>query len=185
MRARLESPEYLSLVRGAFKAWDDAETQEKREYIKRLIMNAGVTKLVPDDLVRLFVSWIRQYHESHFAVIKQIYKQPGITRGEMWDQVHTDRPREDSAEAGLFSYLIRDLSMGGVIHQDKQTNDAGQYMKRRPVHVPKGMGSQTMESAFEGTKSYVLTELGRQFIRYVLNDAVLRVGAESAHDNDA
>ena len=83
IQKRIESPEYLTLVRSAFRSWDEAETAEKREYIKRLIGNAGATKLVPDDLVRLFISWINNYHESHFAVIKAIYKNPGITRGEL------------------------------------------------------------------------------------------------------
>ncbi len=172
---RVEAPEYLSLVGEAFKGWDDAGTDEKREYIKRLISNAGATKLVPDDLVRMFIGWIRTYHESHFAVIKQIFKQPGITRGEIWDQVHTDRPREDSAEADLFRYLIRDLSLGGVIRQDKEVRDDGMFMRKRATHTPKGMGSQTMESSFEDTKPYVLTKLGEQFIHYVLNDVVQRV----------
>lgn len=93
----------------------------------------------------------------------------------MWDNVHTNRPREDSAEADLFRYLIRDLSLGGVIRQDKPTNDHGQFMKSHPARTPKGFASKVMESAFEDTKPYVLTELGNQFIHYVLNDVVRRV----------
>lgn len=172
---RLESSEYLALVRRAFKSWDEADTAEKREYIKRLISNAGATKLCPDDLVRLFIGWIDMYHESHFVVIKEIFQNPGITRGAIWDKVHTERPRDDSAEADLFRYLIRDLSLGGVIRQSKDVNHQGQFVKRPSTHTPKGFGSQTMESAFEDTKPYVLTELGKEFIHYVLNDVVRRV----------
>jgi|SRR3989344_151763 len=178
IQERIESPEYLSLVRSAFRAWDEAETAEKREYIKRLISNAGATKLVPDDLVRLFIGWINNYHESHFAVIKEIYKHPGITRKEIWDNIHTEgveRPRDDSSQAGLFSYLIRELSTGGVIHQQKEVNAYGQYMKTKPAYHPKGTGSQTTESPFEDTKPYILTELGKEFIHYVLNDVVQRI----------
>jgi hypothetical protein len=79
IQQRIESPEYLSLVRNGFRVWDQAETAEKREYIKCLLTNTGATKLVPDDLVKLFISWVNNYHESHFAVIKEIYKNPGIT----------------------------------------------------------------------------------------------------------
>jgi hypothetical protein len=181
IQQRVESPEYLSLVRIAFRSWDDAETAEKREYIKRLISNAGATKLCPDDLVRLFIGWINTYHESHFAVIKEIYKSPGITRGKMWDNVHTERPREDSAEADLFRYLVRDLSIGGVIRQEKATNRGGQFMKSRPTRTTKGFASQVMESAFEDTKPYILTELGNQFIHYVLSDVVRRVESSNSH----
>lgn len=176
MQERIESPDYLSLVRNAFRSWDEAETAEKREYIKRLISNAGATKLCPDDLVRLFISWIDIYHESHFAVIKEIFKNPGITRGQIWDNMHNPpRPPDNSSQAGLFSYLIRQLSMGGVIHQEKETNAAGQYLKNQRTSSGKGFANSTMESAFEETKPYVLTELGKEFIHYVLNDVVQRI----------
>lgn len=178
IQERIESPEYLSLVRGAFRSWDEAETAEKREYIKRLISNAGATKLVSDDLVRLFIGWINNYHESHFAVIKEIYKNPRITRGQIWDNLNSERPQDNSSQAGLFSYLIRDLSIGGVIHQEKEVTGGGEYLKQKPVYHKKGTGSQTMESPFEDTKPYVLTELGKEFIHYVLNDVVKQVEAE-------
>lgn len=175
IQKRIESPEYLVLVRSAFRSWDEAETAEKREYIKRLISNAGATTLCPDDLVRLFINWINNYHESHFAVIKEIYKNPGITRGEIWDKVHNERPREDSSEADLFRYLIRDLSLGGVIRQEKEIDADGSFLKKRPIRTSKGSASHVMESAFEDTKPFVLTELGKEFIHYVLNDVVQRV----------
>jgi len=177
VQKRIESPEYLSLVRNAFRSWDEAETEEKREYIKRLIGNAGASALCPDDLVRLFIGWINNYHESHFAVIKEIFKKPGITRGEIWDKVHTIRPREDSSEADLYRYLIRSLSQGGVIRIQKDITADGSFMKSRTPRSNKGSASQVMESAFEDTKPYVLTELGKEFIHYVLSDVVQRVEA--------
>ncbi len=33
-----------------------------------------------------------------------------------------------------------------------------------------------MESAFESTKPYVLTELGKQFVHYVMEDVVPAIG---------
>lgn len=35
-----------------------------------------------------------------------------------------------------------------------------------------------MESAFEDTKPYVLTELGKQFVHYTMNEVVTRIGEE-------
>ena len=112
IQSRIQSEEYLALVRRAFRTWDQADTEEKRRLIKNLLMNAGGTTLCPDDLVRLFIQWIDYYHEAHFAVIRAVYKAPGSSRADMWDSVHGDPVREDSAEADLFKLLVRDLSMG-------------------------------------------------------------------------
>ncbi|MBI2022794.1 hypothetical protein HYS97_03025 [Candidatus Daviesbacteria bacterium] len=175
IQERIESPEYLSLVRSAFRSWDQVETEEKRQMIKRLITNAGATKLCPDDLVRLFIKWIDEYHESHFAVIKEIYQHRGSTRGQIWDRVHTERPREDSSEADLFRYLIRDLSTGGVIRIERETTSDGQFLRKTPSPQSRGSLSTVMESAFEDSKPYTLTELGEKFIHYVLSDVVTRI----------
>ena len=131
IQERLESPEFLTLVRKTFKAWDEADTEEKRQMLKKLILNAGAIKLCSDDLVRLFTSWIELYHELHFAVIKEIYRDPGITRGEMWDVIRGERPRDDSAEADLFKLLIRDLSTGGVIRQEREVDSQGRFRRKR------------------------------------------------------
>ncbi len=45
IQERLESPEFLALVRKTFKSWDEADTEEKRQMLKRLITNAGAIKL--------------------------------------------------------------------------------------------------------------------------------------------
>ncbi len=47
---RIESEEYLALVRKAFRIWDQSDTDQKREYVRRLIANAGATlrALFPD-----------------------------------------------------------------------------------------------------------------------------------------
>lgn len=177
VQARIESPEYLALVRSAFRTWDNADTEEKRQMAKRLILNAGASTLSTDDLVRLFIKWIDDYHESHFLVIKEIYQHPGITRGQIWDQSHTERPPDSSSQAGLFSYLIRDLSIGGVIHIEKDVTVRGEYLKKPTTYHPKGTGSQTMESPFEDTKPYVLTELGKEFVHYVLDEVAPQISS--------
>jgi len=172
---RVESPEYLELVRQAFRAWDHAETADKRRYIGNLLGNAAGTKLSSDDVVRLFIAWLDQYHESHFMVIREIYQHPGITRYGIWEQVFGEFPREDSAEADLYRMLVRDLSTGGVIRQSRATNAAGQFLRKPSVRRPGGP-PPTMESAFEDTKPYELTELGKQFVHYTMSEAITRIG---------
>jgi hypothetical protein len=174
---RIESPEYLSLVRTAFRSWDSAETEDKRQMYKKLITNAGAIKLCQDDLIRLFLHWIGLYHETHFVVIKEIYQNPNITRGRLWDKIHGSRPREDSSEADLFRYLIRDLSTGGVIRQARETNISGQFLKRDTRGQSSQNPSHVMESAFEDTKPYVLTELGKKFVHYVMEELAPQFGS--------
>src|ERR1700726_834588 len=130
---RIQSEGYLQLVRRAFRVWDEASTEEKRRYVGNVVANAAGTRLCSDDVIRLFLDWLNTYHESHFAVIRGIYNKQGVSRFEIWDEIYGQLPREDSAEADLFRFLIRDLSTGGVIRQERETNRAGQFLrKRRP-----------------------------------------------------
>lgn len=170
VQQRMESSEYLSLVRRAFRSWDAADTQEKKLMIKRLITNAGAIQLCDDDLIRLFLHWIELYHETHFVVMRAIYRQPRITRGQLWSVIRGNpRPREDSYEADLFKYLIRDLSTGGVIRQERQTDRAGNFYKKESFGQRSPAGKM-MKSAFDETENYVLTDLGSKFIHYVMED---------------
>jgi hypothetical protein len=174
-QARAESPAYLSLVRKGFGVWDRADTQEKRELIRRLLSNAAGTALAEDDLVRLFIDWVDTYHESHFAVIRAIYRNPDSTRAEIWDEVYGREVRENSAEADLFRLLIRDLSTGSVLRQHRDTTADGQFLRKQRSHVRRGYSSPVMKSAFDNSDQYELTELGKQFVHYVLSDVVTRL----------
>lgn len=179
---RIQDPAYLALVRQSFRTWDGAETQEKRRYVVNLLTNAAGTRLCSDDVVRLFIGWLDAYHEAHFMVIREIFREPGITRYEIWLRIYGEPPREDSAEADLYRLLIRDLSTGGVIRQPRDTNEAGQFL-RRQGRRRSGRPPSTMESAFEDTKPYVLTELGRQFVHYTMNEVVKRLEAEGTQQS--
>jgi len=172
---RIQSEEYLGLVRSAFRTWDHAETEDKRKYIANLVANAAGTQLCPDDVIRLFIDWLNQYHEIHFAVMREIYRNPGATRFEIWEALYGAPTREDSAEADLYRLLIRDLSTGGVIRQERDTTTDGRFLRKKPVRNRK-IGGGTMESAFEDSKSYELTELGKQFVHYTMNEVVQRIG---------
>jgi len=178
---RIQSEPYLDIVRRAFRAWDRADTDEKRKFVGNLVSNASGTTLTSDDVIRLFIDWLDTYHEAHLAVIREIYQKPDSTRYEIWESINGVFPREDSAEADLFRMLIRDLSMGGVIRQERATTIDGQFLKK--PHTPhRGITSTTMESSFEDTKPYVLTELGKQFVHYTMSEVVPRIGADTASE---
>jgi hypothetical protein len=87
--------------------------------LKNLITNAGAIKLCDDDLVRLFIAWIDQYHETHFLVIKEIYKRPGITRARIWDNIKAESvflniPYDDAFENPLLAYIAGISAFGFV-----------------------------------------------------------------------
>jgi hypothetical protein len=178
---RLESEEYLTLVRKAFRAWDQADTEEKRTFVRNLISNAAGSRVCSDDVVRLFIDWLVGYHESHLAVVRHIYRNPGATRFEIWTAVYGEVPRDDSAEADIFRLLIFDLNTGRVIRQARETDALGRFMKRpkQRSQVP----STVMESAFEDTKQYVLTELGSQFVHYAMTETTRRITQGSGHED--
>lgn len=173
---RIESEEYLALVRKAFRVWDTADTDEKRRYVANVVTNSAGTRLCSDDLIRLFIDWIDLYHESHFAVIREISKNPGSTRQDVWTELYNTNVREDSAEADLFKLLFRDMSTGGVIRQERDVNQLGEYVRKRPNKSPKGFAPHTMKSAFDDKEAYVLTAMGKQFVHYTMNEVILRVG---------
>jgi hypothetical protein len=171
---RIQSPEYLSLVRQGFRVWDSAETEQKRTFVTNLVANSAGTRICKDDVVRLFISWLDAFHEAHFAVIAEIHANPGSTRYDIWSAIYGDLPREDSAEADLYRMLIRDLSTGGVIRQARDTTEAGEFVRRRAPNR-RGPVSGTLESSFEDSKPYVLTELGKKFVHYTLLSEIRRL----------
>ncbi len=174
LEERIQSEEYLALIRKGFRSWDQADTDEKREFIRKLLTNAAGTKLCPDDLVRLFISWIDTYHESHFAVIRVVHQQPGATRAKIWRDIDGRSVREDSAEADLFKLLIRDLSTGSVIRQHRQTTAYGAFVKKTSP-TERSSASGTMKSAFDDQEGYELTGLGTQFVHYTMEELVSRI----------
>ncbi len=182
---RVESDEYSTLVRKAFRVYDQADTPDKRTYVCRLLANAAATSLTEDDIVRLFLDWLDSFHEVHFMVIREVYQRPGSTRGDIWSRIRGAIPREDSAEADLFKLLIRDLSTGGIIRQHRETDYYGNFVKKQRPKKPLGSGSSTLKSAFDDEEEYELTSLGRQFVHYVFTDLVQRLDSGTPPPNGA
>ena len=170
---RVNSKEYLELVNKWFKSWDNAGTFEKKEMIRKLLTNAWIDSECPYDLIRLFNDWINLYHEEHFAVIKEIYANQGVTRKKIWENIWWKLVREDSAEADLYRLLIRDLSTWSIIRQHKPVNFNWEFIKQKRKS---GIStSWTLVSAFEDTKQYELTDLGKKFVHYVMDEAVTKI----------
>lgn len=179
VQERIQSPEYLSLVRKCFRDWSAAESEDKRVLIRNLLVNAASTRITPDDVIKLFIKWIEDYSEAHFAVIKAVYNHADCTRHDIWTRIHGAEVRDDSAEADLFRLLIHDLSAGRVIRQHRDTDGQGQFLKQ-PVRKTVRRGNRVMTSAFEDNKEYELTELGKQFVHYTMTEVVPKI-ASSAH----
>jgi len=150
---RIQSEGYLALLRKAFREWDEADTDEKRRLVVKLITNAGGTRMCSDDILRLFLDWIDNYHESHFAIIRVIYEQRNDppTRYDIWVAVYGEPvPRDDSAQADLYKMLISDLSIGRVIRQPRETDCRGASRGGRGAGEPQ-LGRWSLHSKIQNS----------------------------------
>jgi hypothetical protein len=134
---RIESKEYQSLLKKTFREWSGAESEEKRAYIRNILANAAASNLTSDDVVRLFIDWLKNYSELHFHVIGAIYNSGGISRGEVWTKIGKGQVREDSADADLYRLLFHDLSTGRIIRQHRQKPTMVASSRRRQQNEAK------------------------------------------------
>lgn len=176
---RMESPEYLSLVKKAFRDWSAAESEEKRTLIRNLLTNAAGTNITSDDVIAMFLTWIDRYSEMHFKVIGAIYNSGGISRLDVWQKVDGRQVADNSPEADLFKFIFHELTTGYVIRQHREVNAYGQYVKQPTAKRPKGMGNGVYVTPFEDGKQYELTGLGQQFVHYTMNEIVPRIEANT------
>jgi hypothetical protein len=184
---RVASEEFQSLLRKGFRDWPGAESEEKRVLMRNILSNAGATRVVSDDVVRLFMEWVKTYSGFHFQVVAKIYNHAGITRAGVWEALGRESVREDSADADLFRLLFHDLSTGRVIRQHRETDYAGNFIAKTPGSrrgIPRPMpGTRQMKSAFDDSDSYELTQLGQQFVHYAMTDLPLKLNYTPADAN--
>ena len=176
---RVESKEFQSLVKKTFREWAGAESEDKRVLIRNILANAGASSLTSDDVVRMFIDWVRVFSVLHFKVIGAIYNSNGITRLGIWQKIGKGPVREDSADADLYKLLIRDLSTGSVIRQHRETDYAGRFLKKPTSRTHPGgasPASATAKSAFDNEDGYELTDLGQQFVHYAMTDLPPKIG---------
>ena len=174
VKERMTSASYHSILRRCFRNWAGAESEEKRTILRNILTNAAGSTLASDDLVKLFTDWVGKYSEVHFKVIKTVYEHQRISRGEIWDQIHGGRVRDDSAEADLFKWVVHELSVGHIIRQERETDGGGRFLKQRE----KSQTRRTMMSAFDYKKCYVLTKMGEQFVHYGMTEVVKKMEHE-------
>jgi len=185
IRERIESPEYLRIIKKCFRDWSAAESEEKRLLVRNLLVAAASTGICSDDVVRLFVRWIETYSELHFRVLRCIYRSPGCSRYDIWQSVGGEKAREDSSEADLFKLMIFDLSTGHLIRQHRPKDYQGNFVKQPPKKRTGSTSSTTLLSAFDDDKAYELTELGTQFVRYTMEDVMPKLGGNSSKTTSA
>lgn len=176
---RMDSKEYQSILKKAFREWSAAESESKREYVRNILANAAATTMVSDDVIKMFLDWLKTYSEFHFQVIRAIYNESGISRSGIWVKLGRELVREDSADADLYKLLIRDLSTGGIIRQYVDRDYYGNPVHRTRARRPNGYGPKPPVSAFDDNEPYVLTELGQQFVHYAITDLPLRIETPS------
>jgi len=184
---RLESKEYQSLLKKTFREWSGAESEDKRTYIRNILANAAASSMTSDEVVRLFIDWLKMYSELHFKVIAVIYKHgtSGVSRGGIWRDLGKAEVAENSADADLFKLLIRDLSTGGVVRQHREVDYYGNFIAKTPERRPKGSGPKPVTSAFDDDDSYELTELGKQFVHYAMTDLPLKIEYKPQSEADS
>ena len=82
---------------------------------------------------------------------------------------------EDSLEGISWDEWFDKFDKHGLALLYQETTANGQFLRRRQPSR-NGPSSNTMESAFEDSKPYVLTELGKQFVHYTMSEVVQRLG---------
>jgi hypothetical protein len=168
VKSRIESPEYVNLVKKAFRDWG-GQGKVERQLLTNLLINGAILKLSPDYALEIFTDWIDKYSEEHFAVIELISRTPGITRKDIFLSLHPKIPQEDSAEADMFKLLMQDLTMGHIVRQQREKDYFGNFVKQTSTRRALG---PVINTAFDDQKFYVLTELGKQFVRYTENPSI-------------
>lgn len=168
---RIQSPEYLNLMRKTFRVWDAADTAEKRDMLRKVITNAGGVSIVQDDIVRLFVELIDRLNELHFRIIRDIFFNPGISSYELALNLFGGIPQDNSAKADLFKALMHDLNMADLVRQPREADHTGQFVRKTPEKRPKDYeASRYLKTPFDPDKKQILTALGTEFVHYVMEE---------------
>jgi hypothetical protein len=69
-----------------------------------------------------------------------------------------------------------------VIRQERETTADGDFYKKRPAARS---SSRLAKSSFDDVEPYVLTELGKDFVHYALNEVVPKLEAGAASQAEA
>ena len=78
---RVSNDEFQSLLRKGFRDWPGAESEEKRILIRNILANAGATRIVSDDVVKLFMAWERHTPSFIFRSLRKYTTMLGSQEG--------------------------------------------------------------------------------------------------------
>src|SRR5690606_16355582 len=143
----------------------------KRTLLKNLLANAAVLTLAPDTTIELFIDWLEEFPEDYFRALQVVHDSPGVTRKDIWLSINDVLPSEDSAAADMYSLLIHTLSTHRLIRQPRDKDYQGLFLKKTAAKKSEsGAAAGVIISAFDDEKGYIVTELGKHFVRYALHD---------------
>lgn len=174
IKERIESPEYLNLVRKTFRTWNEADSMEKRDMLRKVITNAGGSAIVGDDILRLFIELVGKFNELHFRIIRDVYTNPEITSYELGINLFGEIPPDNSAKADLFKLLMHDLNMSDLVRLPRDSDSTGKYVRATREKKPSNP-SRYLKTPFDPNKKQVLTELGKEFVHYVMTELALQI----------
>lgn len=153
---------------GQTAGWSAVESEQRAVLRRNLLANSAAAETSTNMVVRSFMKLIDEYSVLHFSIVREVHKKKeGITRQAIWKNIHGEIPRENSAEADLFALAIRELSTGGIVRQYREVDRYGNFLKSR---ARRRGPSTTHNFTFDDEKNYVLTELGKQFVHYTMNE---------------
>lgn len=156
--ARVRSDEYQSLLKKVFRNWAEPPRVCRKLHLLR--------------------SW--SLRQTRGGSIGELYKREDVTRRQIWESLGRERVREDSADADLYKFLIRDFSTGRIIRQHRETDYHGNFINRTPHRSgprskPTAGAAKVAKSAFDDEEQYELTALGKQFVHYAMTDLALKL----------
>lgn len=179
IQARMADESYLALVRKCFRDWSATESEQKRQFVRNLLVNAAAAyQQTSDEILSLYARWINEYSEKHFNVLSFIYLNQGCTRQQIWQGIGGQPARDDSADADLFKMLMHDLQVGHLIRQNRDVDHDGRFFKKSQRGVRKGPASPYIKSAFADEEPHYLTKLGGDFVHYVMTETVHKIEHE-------
>jgi hypothetical protein len=69
--------------------------------------------------------------------------------------------------------------MGGVMRLPRQTTPSGEFLRKRQQRARRTPAPTTIKSSFDDVEPWVLTELGKEFVHYTMNEGIGRIEGDN------
>ncbi len=105
------------------RAWDRADTDDKRRFVANLVSNASGTQLTSDDVIRLFIDWLDAPTREQGAGV----------RGEEQMSVHNEVARGQQKPVVSQNWIVANLTLlrGSSSSEVRQVFDAARADRDR------------------------------------------------------